>query len=136
LEVTTDPEWQETTRSFVTHDLRVNTALLGRVDDPALRVALGIRQLHTFVSAVQAWFTARRVRQEGWRRDAAHIETTDPAFFAVIERWLAAADVATRHELYRQAVELALEPLGGPLATGTMIRGSDDVWERLGTRDR
>ncbi|HET7066920.1 MAG TPA: hypothetical protein VFI21_04910 [Nocardioides sp.] len=135
LEVTTDRGWQEATRSFVTHDLRVNTALLGRVDDPALRVALGMRQLHTFVSAVQAWFTARGVRREGWKRDIAHIETADPALFAVIEKWLGAAEPATRHDFYGQAVELALEPLGGPLPTGTVLQGSDDVWQRLGTGD-
>lgn len=135
LELTTDPEWQKITRSVVTHDLRVNTALIGRVDDPVLRVALAMRQLHTFVSTVQAWFTARGVRHEGWKRDIARVERTDPAFFAVIEQWLAAADVATRHNIYRQAVELALEPLGGPLPTGSVLQSRDDVWERLGTGD-
>jgi hypothetical protein len=94
-----------------------------------------MRQLHTFLSAVQAWFTTRGVRHEGWKRDIAHVERTDPAFFAVIEKWLAAADLLTRHDLYRQAVELALEPLGGLLPTGTLIQQSDDEWEGLGTGD-
>jgi hypothetical protein len=77
------PTGPQTTRSFVTHDLRVNTALLDRVDDPVLRVALAMRQLHTLVSAVQAWFTARGVRHEGWKKGIGHIEKTDPAFLAV-----------------------------------------------------
>ncbi len=132
-EVTTDPAWQETTRSFVTRDLRVNTALLGRAEDPVLRVALGMRQLHTFVSAVQAWFTARSLRHEGWKADIARIGARDPDFFAVIEEWLGATDLATRHALYSQAVELALAPLGGSLPPGTLLQQSDQVWERLGT---
>jgi predicted nucleotidyltransferase len=133
MDVVTDPEAQRTTRSFVTHDLRVNTALLGRVDDPVLRVAFAMRQLHTFVSAVQAWFTARGVRHEGWKRDVAYIERVDPAFFAVIETWLAAGDPAIRHALYREAVDIALSPIGGPLPPGTLLQRADQEWEGLGT---
>jgi hypothetical protein len=126
-----DREWQQTTRSFLTHDLRVNAALLRRVDDPVIRVALGMRQLHTFVAAVQAWFTARGVRSEGWKKDIARLADADHGFFDVIERWLAASDVAARHELFRDAVLRALAPIGGPLPVGTVLRQDQEVWESL-----
>ncbi len=103
-EVSVDRAWQQTTRSFLTHDLKVNASLARRVDDPVVRVALGMRQLHTFVAAVQAWFTARGFHSEGWKKDIALVAEADPAFFDVIERWLAASDVATRHEIFCDAV--------------------------------
>lgn len=126
-----DLAWQQTTRSFLTHDIRVNTSLVRRVDDPVVRVALGMRQLHTFVSAVQAWFTARGLHSEGWKTDIARLAEADPAFFEVVERWLAASDLAIRHELFRDAVQRALGPIGGPLPDDTVLQQPDDVWEAL-----
>jgi len=123
---------QDTTRSFLSHDVRVNAALLARVDDPVLRVALGMRQLHTFVAAVQAWFTSRGLSQAGWKRDIAQIAQTDPEFLAVIERWLAATSLEQRHHLFQAAVQRALEPNGGPLPEGWLIDQSDQLWQQLG----
>jgi hypothetical protein len=130
-EVSVDRAWQQTTRSFLTHDIRVNASLVGRVDDPVARVALGMRQLHTFVAAVQAWFTARGFHSEGWKKDIARLAEADPAFFEVVERWLAASDVATRHEIFRDAVLRALGPIGGPLPGNTLLQRPDDMWEAL-----
>ncbi len=130
-EVSVDRAWQQATRSFVTHDIRVNASLVGRMDDPVVRVALGMRQLHTFVAAVQAWFTARGFHSEGWKKDIARLAEVDPAFFEVVERWLAASDVATRHEIFRDAVLRALGPIGGPLPGNTLLQRPDDVWEGL-----
>jgi hypothetical protein len=128
FEVNADRAWQQTTRSFVTHDLRVNTALLRQADDPDVRVALGMRQMHTFVTAVQAWFTARGVRHEGWKRAIAQVAQSDPGFFAIIERWLAANTLEDRHDIYREAVERALEPIGGPPPAGSVLKLPDQVW--------
>lgn len=126
-----DQEWQQTTRSFLTHDVRVNEALLRRVHDPVLRVALGMRQLHTFVAAVQAWSTARSLHSEGWKKDIARLADADPVFFDGIERWLAASDFATRHEIFCEVVAQALGPLGGPLPEDTLLPQVDEVWEAL-----
>lgn len=126
-----DQEWQQTTRSFLTHDVRVNEALLRGVHDPVLRVALGMRQLHTFVAAVQAWSTARSLHSEGWKKDIARLADADPVFFDVIERWLAASDFATRHEIFCEVVAQALGPLGGPLPEDTLLPQVDEVWEAL-----
>lgn len=130
--VEVDRTWQYTTRAFITHDLRVNATLLRRIGDPVVRVALGMRQLHTFVAAVDAWFTARDLHREGWKKDIAQIADADPAFFDIVERWLAAHDVMTRHELFREAVQRALEPIGGPLPNETVLPQPDDLWEALG----
>ncbi|MGI8887797.1 MAG: hypothetical protein ACR2GB_02310 [Nocardioidaceae bacterium] len=131
--VEVDRTWQHKTRGFITHDLRVNATLLRRIEDPVVRVALGMRQLHTFVAAVDAWFTARDLHREGWKKDIAHIADADPAFFDIVERWLAAHDVTIRHELFREAVHRALDPIGGPLPNETVLPEPDDVWEALGT---
>ena len=126
--------WQQTTRSFVTHDLRVNEAMLSRVGDPAMRVALGMRQLHSFVAAVQAWFTARDLHREGWKKDLTRLATADPKLFDLVEQWLAATDVATRHEIFTEVAARVLEPIGGPIPTGSVLCGPDDVWETLENR--
>ncbi len=130
-EPSVDQAWQQTTRSFLTHDIRVNEALLRRVDDPVLRVALGMRQLHTFVAAVLAWSTARGFHSEGWKKDIARLADADPVFFDVIQRWLAASDFGTRHEIFCEAVAQALGPLGGPLPDETLLPQADEVWEAL-----
>lgn len=93
-----------------------------------------MRQLHTFVAAVQAWFTAPGFRSEGWKNDIARLAEADPAFFDVIKRWLAARGVAARHELFRDAVQRALAPIGGPLPDGTVLPQDQDVWEGLTTQ--
>lgn len=123
---------QHVTRSFVSHDLRVNAALLRRAEtDPNAHVALGMRQLHTFVSAVQAWFTARDIRPRGWKRNIARIADADPEFHRIITDWLAATTVQERHALFGRAVRRALEPLGGPIPDGMVSPGPDSVWEDL-----
>jgi hypothetical protein len=127
-----DSAWQDTTRSFLTHDVRVNAALLARADDPLMRVALGMRQLHTFVSAVQGWFTSRGLRQAGWKRDMAQIARTDPDFLAVIERWLASTSLEQRHDLFVEAVHRALEPIGGTVPEGWLVEHADELWQQLG----
>lgn len=132
--VEVDRTWQYTPRAFITHDLRVNATLLRRIGDPVVRVALGMRQLHTFVAAVDAWFTARNLPREGWKRNIAHIADADPAFFDIVERWLAAHDVMTRHELFREAVQRALDPIGGPLPHETVFPQPDVLWEALDIR--
>lgn len=105
-----DPAWQQTTRSFLSHDVKVNAALLSRVDDPVLRVALGMRQLHTFVAAVQAWFSAQGIHNAGWKKDMAKLAEADPAFFEVIQRWLATSDVTARHDLFCEVVHQSAGP--------------------------
>jgi hypothetical protein len=129
-----DETWQQTTRSFVTHDLRVNAMLLRRADDPVVRVALGVRQLNTFVAAVNAWFTARGLHQEGWKKDMAVVADKDPAMFDIVARWLAVTDPRVRHELYASVVERSLDPIGGPLPPGHLIHQAEDVWETLSQR--
>ena len=125
-----DREWQQITRSFLTHDLRVSAASLQRVDDPIVRVALGMRQLHTFAAAVKAWFTARglhrgleeRHRPAGRRR---------PGLLRC-DRALASGQRCrgTARPLPR-AVLRALAPIGGPLPVGTVLPQDQEVWERL-----
>lgn len=127
-------DWQQTTRSFVTHDLRVNAALLCGADDSLVRVALGMRQLHTFVTTVQAWFTARGLQHEGWKKDIAAVAQADPVMLEIIERWLNTTDLTSRHEIFAEAAARALEPIGGPLPVGTLLRQSDDVWETMADR--
>ena len=125
-------EDQRVTRSFVSHDLRVNAALLRRTDaDPHAHTALGMRQLHTFVSAVQSWFTARDVRGRGWKKNIAYIADADPEFHRIITGWLAATTIQERHALFERAVQRALEPLGGPVPEGMISTGPDNVWEDL-----
>lgn len=125
-------EEQRVTCSFISHDLRVNAALLRRADtDPHAHTALGMRQLHTFVSAVQAWFTARDVRKRGWKKNIAYLADTDPEFHTIITNWLAATTVHDRHTLFEQAVGRALEPLGGPVPDGMISPDPDSVWEDL-----
>jgi hypothetical protein len=82
---------------------------------------------------VQAWFTAQGLHSEGWKKDIARLTEADPAFFDVVERWLAASDLASRHELFRDAVQRPLAPIGGPLPDGTVLPQDHDVWERLTT---
>lgn len=122
---------QRVTRSFISHDLRVNSALLRRLEDPITRTALGMRQLHTFVSVVQAWFTARDVRPQGWKKNLQHLADADPDFLRLIEQWLATSDLTDRHTLFEQAAQRALEPLGGPLPYDAFAPGEDSVWEEL-----
>ncbi len=129
------PTWQRTTRSFLTQDLRVNQALLRRADDPVIHVALGMRQLHTFVAAVQSWFTARGIPQAGWKTDVGLLKDHDPSFFDLIDRWLGEPNLTIRHELFAEAVDVALAPIGGPLPEGTVLEGTADVWEYLGLAD-
>lgn len=94
---------------------------------------MGMRQLHTFVSTVQAWFTARGLHQEGWKKDITRLADADPVFLDVIERWLDATEVMTRHEIFVEAVARAraLDPIGGPLPANTLLQQPDDVWESL-----
>lgn len=132
-----DSAWQQTTRSFLTHDVKVNAALLSRAEDPVVRVALGMRQLHTFVAAVQAWFNARGIHNEGWKKDVARLAESDPAFFEVIQRWLSTSDVAARHDIFCAVVQHALDPIGGPLPDDKLLPQVDDAWQSLDMgRDR
>lgn len=125
---------QQRTRSYITHDLRVSQALLRRSNDPVMRVALGMRQLHTFVAVVQAWFTARGLRYEGWKKNISRLADADAQFLGIIERWLAAIDVQTRHEIFAEAVRDALAPLGGPLPEEIVMSDAEGVWEYLTLR--
>lgn len=78
---------QRATRSFLGHDVRVNAALLRRAKtDPLAHTAFGMRQLHTFVSAVQAWFTVRDVRKRGWKKNIAYLAEADPEFYRIVTR--------------------------------------------------
>ena len=123
---------QQTARRFLSHDVRVNANLLARSHDPILEVALGMRQLHTFVSAVQAWSTVRGIRRRGWKKDLAHIAEVDPHMYDLIRAWHAATDLRSRHEIFVQAVERALEPLGGLVPVGRVIEHPHEVWPDLG----
>jgi predicted nucleotidyltransferase len=125
-------EDQRVTRSYVSHDLRVNEALVRRAEtDPDIHAALGMRQIHTFVSAVLAWLKARDVRGRGWKKNIAYIADTDPEFHSIITSWLAATTIHDRHALFEQAVRHALDPLGGPVPEGMISPGPNTVWEDL-----
>jgi hypothetical protein len=132
LHTTGDAVAQQAARRFLSHDVKVNANLLARSADPVIQVTLGVRQLHTFVAAVQAWFTARGIRRRGWKRDLAHIAQADAYMYDLIRVWLATTDLRSRHGIFEQAVERALEPLGGIVPSGQVIEDPRGVWPRLG----
>jgi len=119
------------TRSFLSHDLRVNRTLLRRVEDPTTRAALGMRQLHTFVSAVQAWFSMRGLPNEGWKKNLTRIAEEDPDTFALIQDWLGTSDVETRHVIFEKVLHRALAPVGGALPEQTVLAESIQSWSSL-----
>lgn len=118
-------------RSFLTHDLRVNRTLLRRCDDPIARAALGMRQLHTFVSAVQAWFSIRGLPSEGWKKNMQRLSTEDPGTFALVQEWLGTSDVETRHVIFEKVLDSALAPVGGTLPEGMVLGDSNKLWTSL-----
>ncbi|MEJ7744081.1 MAG: hypothetical protein WKF73_17010 [Nocardioidaceae bacterium] len=66
----------------------------------------------------------------------ATIAGADPAMFCLIERWLLTSDLEARHEIFGDAVERSLEPIGGPLPAGTLLQQPDDIFETLDPSDR
>lgn len=123
-------------RSFLTHDLRVNRILLRRCDDPIARTALGMRQLHTFVSAVQAWFSMRGLPYEGWKKNMQRLSTEDPDTFALVQEWLGTSDVEIRHVIFAKVLDSALAPVGGTLPEETVLGDSNKLWTSLATIPR
>ncbi|MGG5260703.1 hypothetical protein [Phycicoccus avicenniae] len=123
---------QREVRRWLSHDVRVAAALLPRTADPVLAASLGLRQLHTFVSAVQAWTTLRGRRSRGWKCDFAHLAVADPPMFAMVQEWLAASGPVRRHEVFVRVVEHVLAPVGGLVPTGTVLERDADVWPDLG----
>ncbi|MCA0307309.1 MAG: hypothetical protein LCH87_08085 [Actinobacteria bacterium] len=118
-------------RSFLTHDVRANVLLLHRTDDPITRLALGMRQLHTFVAAVSAWFTLRGLPNEGWKKNLAVLADQEPDTFALIQQWLDSPDLHVRHDLFTQVVDRALAPVGGRLPDTAVFADSNEVWQLL-----
>lgn len=118
-------------RSFLTHDLRVNRTLLRRCDDPIARAALSMRQLHTFVSAVQAWFSMRGLPYEGWKKNMQRLSAEDPGTFALVQEWLGTSDVETRHVIFEKVLDSALAPVGGTLPEETVLGDSNKLWTSL-----
>ncbi len=89
------------------------------------------------MAAVQAWFNARGIYNEGWKKDVARLAESDPAFFEVIQRWLSTSDVAARHDIFCEVVQHALDPIGGPLPDDKLLPRADDAWQSLDMgRDR
>lgn len=121
----------ELTRSFLSHDVRVNAAMLRRLDEPHLRAALGMRQLHTFIAAVNAWFRLRQLPNEGWKRDMAALADLEPGTFVLVQQWLDTADLHRRHDLFADLVRRSLAPVGGPIPDGMVARTSSSFWQSL-----
>jgi hypothetical protein len=80
---------------------------------------------------VQAWSTARGIRRRGWKQDLAHIAEADPYIYELIRAWLATTDLRSRHGIFEQTVERALEPLGGIVPSGQVIDDSHGAWPEL-----
>jgi predicted nucleotidyltransferase len=126
-----DPAAHQVIRAYLSHDVRVNAALLARREDAVLAAALGMRQLHTFVAGVQAWASLRGLPSAGWKRDLERLRRQDPPAFAVVEAFLAADDLADRHQHFVDLLDRALAPAGGLLPPDRVGAAASRTWTTL-----
>lgn len=128
----------------VNYNLTQTRRLLGS-EDPVYLLAADLRMgLYGLSDVVFSYFRVRQLRWEGDKAAIRYLQTHDPAYWALLQRFLYAGERQHKFQLYEQLAAHTLAPVGGvwseeitalwfdpPPTASTMVEHGLDFWQQL-----